>query len=438
LTVASGELAAALVGARFRPFHQEEENMAGRSAAVVVVAVSGALGLAVAGCGSGTSSSAKTNSAGQTVVKVGVPLSLSGPVAFAGVQMQKAMKLGFKDANASLAASGIKLEPVFADDKSDQPTSIDVTRRLVQQDKVAVIAGYTASNICQAALPVAQQLKVPALNADCVIPDIVKMGDYIFRTAQPLDPALSLMTTKVAPQLGLKSSASLVLKENPGAVNAAKIMSAGLAKAGAPITDAESVRTADTTNFRSELTRIASKKPGALVIAVLGGQAGQVMVQARQSGLDVPFIGEQNLGASSVIEIAGKAAANTYFATYWNPTGGTPKNDKFIKDFKAAYNAEPDTFAANGYAAVETIAAAVKKAGKPSGDAQSYREKLKETLGNLGEIESIYGDGKLTMKDRAATMGAIIVKLNASGNTVTPEVIDTIPGDQVFAGWTGN
>jgi branched-chain amino acid transport system substrate-binding protein len=412
--------------------------MAFRPAAVTAVLIAAALGT-VAGCGGsdGGSGASASGGDGPTTVKIGVPLSLSGPVAFAGVQMQKAMKLGFEDANASLKDLGVTLEPVFADDKSDQPTAIDVTRRLAQQDQVAAIAGYTASNICQAALPVAQQLKVPTLNADCVIPDLVKTGDYIFRSAEPLDPALLLMASQLKPKLGIQQFASITTQENPASVNTAKVLADGFTQAGASSVDAESVRSAGTTNFRSELTRIASKNPEALIVAVLGGQAGQVMVQARQSGLDVPFIGEQNLGSSSVTDIAGKSAANTYFATYWNPTGGTPSNEKFIKAFRSRYNSEPDTFAANGYAAVEVIAAAVRKAGKPGDDVNGYREKLKTALTNLGKVDSIYGDGTLTMENRAARMGAVVVKLNAAGKGVEPEVITTIPAQDVFADFDG-
>lgn len=409
--------------------------MAFRPAAVAAVSIVAVLG-SLAGCGGSSDGSGASASGGgseSTTVKVGVPLSLSGPVAFAGVQMQKAMKLGFEDANASLKDLGVQLEAVFADDKSDQPTAIDVTRRLAQQDQVAAIAGYTASNICQAALPVAQQLKVPTLNADCVIPDLVKIGDYVFRSAEPLDPALLLMAKQLKPKLEIQQFASITTQENPASVNTAKVLADGLTRAGASSVDAESVRSAGTTNFRSELTRIASKNPEALIVAVLGGQAGQVMVQARQSGLDVPFIGEQNLGSSSVTDIAGKAADNTYFATYWNPTGGTPANEKFIKEFRSRYSSEPDTFAANGYAAVEVIAAAVRKAGKPGDDVNAYREKLKAALTNLGQVDSIYGDGSLTMQDRAARMGAVVVKLNAAGKGVEPEVISTIPAEDVFA-----
>lgn len=404
---------------------------------LVVPAMAAAAAVLAAGCGASGSSGTGGGSA-STTVKIGVPLSLSGPVAFAGVQMQKAMKLAFADANAKMKASGVTLEPIYVDDKSDQPTAIDVTQRLAQQDQVAAITGYTAGNICQAALPVAQKLKVPSINADCVTPKLVQIGDYIFRTAQPLDPALRLMVQSLAPKLGLKTAASITLQENPSTVNIGQVMGAALSAAGVNGVDKESVQSGTTANFASELTRIASKHPDALVVSVLGGQAGQVMVQARQNGLNAPLLGEQNLGSSTVTQVAGAAAANTYFSTYWNPLGGSAANKAFIQAFRASYKAQPDTFAANGYAAVQVIAQAVEKAGKPSGDIQAYRDKLKSILANLGKVDSIMGTGSLTMANRAAHMDAVVVHLVRNGKSVKPEIVQQLPAGKVFAGGDGD
>ena len=88
-------------------------------------------------------------------IKVGVPLSLTGPIAFAGTKMRDAMELAFEEINSTGYLGATRLIPVWADDRSSQPQAISVTQQLIQRDNVSAIVGYTASNICLAALPVA-------------------------------------------------------------------------------------------------------------------------------------------------------------------------------------------------------------------------------------------------------------------------------------------
>ncbi len=394
------------------------------------------LALIVTACSGGqTAPSGPGSAAPMTEVKIGVPLSLTGSGAFAGSQMKKAMEIGFADENENLKAKGLQLTPVYVDDRTDQPTGIDVTNQLAAQEQVAAIVGYTASNICQAALPVANKAKVPTINADCVVSGLLAMGPYIYRTAEPLGPALELLAAKMVPLLNLKTVAGIYNQDNPSFAETEKIFMTTFQNAGVKVVDEEAMPSGTASNFTSQLTRIAAAKPDALVVAVLGGQAGQVMLQARQVGLTVPFFGEQNVGSYAVLQVAGDAAIGTRFATYWNPNGGSPANDKFIKAFRAKYNADPDTFAANGYASVQVISAAVAKAGKPgSGGVAAYRESLKTALSGLGKIPSIYGDGSLEMIDRAAISAAVLVELKKGDKGPATNVILTIPASELVAG----
>jgi branched-chain amino acid transport system substrate-binding protein len=399
-----------------------------------VATLSLAVAIVVTACGGSSTGGSGGSNGGVSEVKIGVPLSLTGAGAFAGSQMKKAMDLAFSDENQALKLKGLSLSPVYADDRSDQPTGIDVTNQLALQDQVSAIVGYTASNICQAALPIANKDKVPTINSDCVVSNVVPIGPYIYRVAEPLDPALSLLAAKFASAQRLHTVAGIYLQQNPSTVETEKVFMNAFQKSGVKIGPEEAVQSQSASNFSSQLTRIAAAKPDALVVAVLGGQAGQVMLQARQVGLTVPFLGEQNVGSFAVVQVAAQAAVGTYFATYWNPTGGPAVNKKFISEFRARYKADPDTFAANGYAGVQLISAAVAKAGRPgSGGVIAYREKLRSALNSLGRIQSIYGDGTLEMVGRAGISGGVLVELKA-GNPPVPTVFGTVAASDVSDG----
>lgn len=347
-------------------------------------------------------------------VKLGVPLSLSGGVAFAGTKMRDAMELAFDEENERLAEHGIELVPLFEDDQSTQDTAITVTERLIKQEEVAAIVGYTASNICQAALPVAQELMTPAVNADCVVPGLTEIGDYIFRTVVPLDPAVEDFIAQLVPDLGIETGAILFTAENPAAENVAEVIAAALEDQGVEIVARESVPSSEDSDFAAQLTRIQEEDPDALGLMLLGGQVGPAMVQARDLGMeDTIFIGEQNVGSTEVLRTAGDAAANTYFATYWSPLADFERNNNFVSAYEERFGEEPDTFAANGYAGVKVMGQVIEQTGPPSeyGGLQEYRDAIRDALAGLGELETIYDHGTMEMVDRAAVIEPIVIQV---------------------------
>ena len=52
------------------------------------------------------------------------------------------------------------------------------------------------------------------------------------------------------------------------------------------------------------------------------------------------------------------------------------KTQKFVADYKAAYNSTPDQFAADGYDAVYIIAAALEQTGLDNVNDESFNEKM--------------------------------------------------------------
>jgi len=349
--------------------------------------------------------------AGAEEIKIGVPLSLTGPVAFAGVKMRDAMEIAFEHVAETGMLGDLKLVPIYMDDQSSQPTGINVTQQLALRDQVSAIVGYTASNICQAALPVAQELKVPTLNGDCVVDGLGKIGNYVYNTVRPSDRFLEQLVAKIAAGGKFKTGAVLFQRENPLFANLAPVVTAAFEKAGIKVVATETVTSGADADFSAQLTNIAGAKPDVLAILLLGGQTGPAFVQARQAGLtDTIFIGVQNFDSDEVRRVAGEAAKDALYPSQWIAESPLENNKRFVEEYTKRFNREPDTFSANGYNSVLMLAQIIKKAG--GGD----REKIREAMETIGDMDTIFGtDGKTRFEDRLVALTPFFFEMQPDG-----------------------
>lgn len=345
-------------------------------------------------------------------IKIGVPLSLSGPVAFAGTKMKDAMELAFDEVNSSGFLGRMKLMPVWADDRSSQPQGISVTQQLALRDNVSAIVGYTASNICLASLPVAQELKVPALQGDCVVPGLNKIGNYVYSAVRPSDSFVIQLIDKLVPAKNIKTAAVLYQRENPVFTNLQSVVTKAFEKNGVKVVAVEAVTSGGDVDFSAPLTAIAGQKPDALAIMLLGGQVGPAMVQARKAGMDKTiFVGEQNFDSIEVRRVAGPAAENSYYPSHWFAASPVARNVDYVKAYRQRYNRESDTFSANGYNSVWMLAQVIKKAG--SGD----REAIRAAFESVGEMDTVFGvSGKTRFDDRVVSLVPFFFRMNADGS----------------------
>ena len=377
--------------------------------------------LILAGCGGG-GGGAQEGSA--DTVKVGVPLSLSGPVAFAGVKMRQAMELSFDELNGEL--DGFEVEPVWEDDRSDQATAIDVTTNLAQREQVSAIVGYTASNICEAALPVAQEYGVPTVQSDCVVPGLSDIGENIFSAVMPYDDFVTEMIGTLAndPDLEIERAGILYLQENPVFENMQKVMTEAFQANGIEVAGVEPVPSGEDADFSAQLTKLANQDIDVLGVLLLGGQSGPAIVQARQSGLqDAVIVGEQNLNSIEVLRTAGKDAANTFYPTHWTPLAEFDRNQEYIAAYEERFGEEPDTFATNGYMGVQLLGEALKEVGPPSeyGGTEEYRTAIREALAGLDEVDSVFGTGTMQLENRQVVIDSVLIRVDENGEATLYE-----------------
>src|SRR5438105_10005148 len=132
--------------------------MSSRLGGRVAVALS-ALALVATACGTGSGGGSTSTTTSGNKIKVGILHSLSGTMAISEVSVKDAELLAISEINAKGGVLGKQLEPVVQDGASDWPTFAEKAKKLLLQDKVAVVFGCWTSASRKAVKPVFEENK---------------------------------------------------------------------------------------------------------------------------------------------------------------------------------------------------------------------------------------------------------------------------------------
>ncbi|HIU63652.1 MAG TPA: ABC transporter substrate-binding protein [Candidatus Avacidaminococcus intestinavium] len=343
--------------------------------------LSGVLAISVAGCGGAKENAKPAGDSGGA--KIGVISYLTG----GGAAYGKAIRQGFELAQSEINAAGkVKIDLLIEDSKGEKGEAINAMNKLIHKDNVVAILGPTLSGEMFAAGPIANQVGVPTMGTSTTAEGITEMGQFIFRNAIPEYAVIPQVIKATKDKLGLKRVALMYSNNNDQHVSAFKTYEKVLKENGIEIVTIESFADKDT-DFSAQLTKIASLKPDAVVVAALYQEGALIMKKARDLGITVPFIGNNGFVSPQLITSAGAAANGLIIGTPWYPEKDSEIVKKFVAAYQAKYNELPDQFAAQAYDAVYLYAAALEKTGN-----NTDRKQLRDALANIKDIEGVTGN----------------------------------------------
>ncbi len=343
--------------------------------------------LVLAGCASGGTSKGDT-------VKIGLNYELSGQVSTYGTSLVNGIEFAVKEINAKGGVLGKQIELIKVDNKSLGEEAANVSSRLATRDKVVAILGPATSGNVKAALPPAEENKVPLISASSTADDVTvdskgNVREYVFKTCFSDSFQGVTMANFAAKELGLLKTA--ILRDNTsdysqGLTDAYKKTYAGL---GGTIVAEEAYQAKDT-DFKTLLTTIKASNPDVLFVPGYYEEVGLIIKQARELGITVPVLGADGFDSPKLLEIAGADNLNgTYYSNHYTSSDTSPDVVAFRDAFKKEFGNDPDAFNALGYDMAYMVADALERAGEVD------REKLKVALAETKNFDGI--TGTLTM-----------------------------------------
>lgn len=373
------------------------------TSACLVAALSTAL---LAGCGGEKKDSAAANA---DKYVIGASFELTGNVANYGKSTLSGLKLAVDQVNKAGGVNGKQLVVVESDNKSEPAESGNSVTKLITQDKVVAVVGPATSGCVFAATPVVTSNKVPLIapcaTAPAITVDNGQVKEFIFRACF-IDPFQGRVMAEFADKtLGVKNVAILHDASSDYSKGLAEVFEKTLTEKGGKVVAKEAFLSKDI-DFKAALTKIKAANPEAIYIPGYYEEVAKIIKQTREIGLNVPLIGCDGWDSPKLVEIAGpEALNNTYFSSAFSVQDQTESVQKFIADYKAMYQKDPDIFCMQGYNAGLVLADALKRAGDGADGT-----KLAAAIAATKDLP--VASGKLTYdKDHNPIISAIIIEM---------------------------
>lgn len=311
-------------------------------------------------------------------IKIGVAEALSGLAAQYGTAIRNGFTLAADEINASGGINGDKIVLVVEDEQGKKEEAINVFKKLIFQDKVLMLFGPTLSNSAQAADPIAQASKTVVFGTSNTADGITSIGDYVFRNSVTEADVLPVTLKTVVEKAGVKKVAVLYGNDDVFTKSGYDNFKKALEALNIPVTTTETFAKGDV-DFKAQLTKIKASNPDAIVLSALIAEGAPIMVQARQLGITLPFIGGNGMNSVKIFDLAKGAADGLWVGSPWSIGNKTPENTAFIDAYTKKFGNPPDQFAAQAYDALHITAQALKSV-KLSGDLATDRKAVRDAL----------------------------------------------------------
>ena len=338
----------------------------------------------------------------QEVVKLGVAAPLTGTQAHLGKDIENGVRLAIEEYNAkgvTLGGKKVKFEVQAEDDQADPKTATTVAQRLVDSGVKGVV-GHLNSGASIPASRIYNEAGLPQVSPASTNPKLTQQNfKATFRTiandvqqglaigkyaATKLGKKIALIDDRTAYGQGLADEVEKAVKANGGSLTGREFTSD------------------KATDFLAILTRIKAQSPDVIVYSGMDTQAGPMLKQIKQLGINAKFITGDGGCTGEVIKLAGDAiSGNTYCTQPGLPLEKMPGGKNFNERFKKRFNADVQIYAPYSYDAASAIIEAMKAAN--SADPAKYAGSIAK-VNFPGVIGTVAFDAKGDIKDGAVTV----------------------------------
>ncbi len=300
-------------------------------------------------------------------VKVGLILSMTGPFASTGKQLEEGARLYIAQHGDTVA--GKKIELIIKDDTGSSDNSRRLAQELVVQDKVDVLGGFALTPLALSAAQVATQSKTPAIVMVAATSSVIKSSPYFVRSSFTL-PQVAIGVAQWAPKNGIKNVATLVSDYGPG-IDAEKAFAEHFQKNGGTVVEAIRVPVQNP-DFAPFLQRVKNITPDAVFVFLPAGVGTQFMKQFSDRGLSdagVKLLATGDVTEDDILNSMGDVALGAVTSHHYSTAHPSAVNEKFVASFKQAYDGRrPNYMAVAAYDGMNILYNALEATGGKTGD----------------------------------------------------------------------
>lgn len=279
-----------------------------------------------------------------TTIKIGVLTEMTGPFTLFGRGVKDGWTLHLEDVNARGGVHGRKIEMVFGDQQASGAKAIAAAKRLIEVDKVFMLAGGGITPATVPVIPLITESKIPFVVTITSSPKVTNpFSRYIFRpSVSPDDVNAHAMVEFAWKAKGLRKIAILNGADEYGKGGADALVARLKTYGSAPV--AHETFTIGDTNFNSQLLRVKAAQPDGVLIYGFTKEVAIILRQAKEVGLEATTVLSQGTGGALFVELAKENAVGAYNVWYTGPVldaPTTPVTQAFWTKFRTRFTGYP-------------------------------------------------------------------------------------------------
>jgi branched-chain amino acid transport system substrate-binding protein len=349
-------------------------------------------------------------------IRIGVAAPFTGNLAAYGDNIKAGVSLKLQEINDAGGINGQKVELVWGDDLCQPKDAGTVGAKFAADKSIVAVIGHLCSSATLAAMPIYVRNGMPTISPTSTNPTIGDVGKgWFFRNCYTDDFQGKYLASYVVPKLLGKNKVAIFYENNDYAIGLKDSFVAGAKESGVTVTGAEAYMTG-TTDFTPQLTKLLAAKPEAIFLCGYHPEGALIATQGRKLGFDGPLFGADGIDNIDYINIAGKAAENTYCTVPFLAESAGPAGQDFAERFKKSAGRDVDWMSANAYDCLGILAQVIGKVGPD-------RKKIRDGLAAINSEATGYeGVTGLTYFDKKGDCSKpAFVKLVKGGKFVAAE-----------------
>jgi branched-chain amino acid transport system substrate-binding protein len=308
---------------------------------------------------------AQSQGVSKNEILVGSILDMSGPLASYGKAVRQGMLLRAEEANEQGGIHGRKVKLLVEDDGYDPKRAVLAAQKLVNQDKVFVVAGHIGTAQNNAAMPVQFEKNVINFLPITAAREMYEPFNRLkYSFAVTYYDQMRTFLPKLVKEKG-STKVCAIYQDDDFGLEVLRGAEAGLKTMNMQLTEKASFKRGST-DFSSQVARAKAAGCEMVVLGTIIRETIGTIGEARKSAFNPVFVGTSAAYTELIHKLGGKAMDGLYATmTAQIPYADEPSQPIrfWANKYKTKFNDEPTLFSAYGYVVMDYFIQAAAKVG---------------------------------------------------------------------------
>ena len=349
-------------------------------------------------------------------IHIGVVMPMSGSLAgygqtaYEGIELANSLQPKLKN--------GDSLKLVLVDNKGDKVESANAATRLITSDKVVGILGAMTSTNTAQIISIAEKKQIPVITPAATNDKLTENRAYANRVCFSDSFQGTVVANYAIKDLNLKTAVVITDQAQVYSLGLSKAFTEAFVKNGGKVLKEIRISSGDK-DFKAVVSQLKTLNPDMVFLPTYHSEASMIVRQAKQVGLNKPFLSGDGVADQTFIELAGESAEGHMFTDFFDHSAPpTQKSKDFIAEYeKKTGKKEVNSFVTLGADTYNIMVDAMNRCTNPE-DSVCINDEIKKTT----HFEGVSGFISIDKKGNA-TRSAVIKEIK-SGKAVYKSTVN--------------